>query len=273
MKKTQVARLLAYVTGMVNQQSLLQNEYLIAENRILRLHLPARVRLTDPQRATLAAMGKRLGRQALAHVASVAKPETILAWYRKLIAQKFDGSKHRAYPGRPTVSREITELIVHMARENSDWGYDRIAGALKNLGHIVSDQTVGNVLRRLGIGPAPKRRQQMNWAQFVRTHMAVLAGIDFFTVEVLTWRGLATYYVLFFLHLETRRVTVAGITQRPTEEWMVQMARNAVDVIDGTLLPVRYALHDRDTKFCSSFRIMLQSGGVQPICCRLAVHI
>ena len=121
MKKTQVARLLAYVTGMVNQQVLLQNEYLIAENRILRSHLPARVRLTDPQRATLAAIGKRLGRQALAHVASVAQPETILAWYRKLIAQKFDGSKHRAYPGPPAVSREITELIVRMAPFALTW--------------------------------------------------------------------------------------------------------------------------------------------------------
>src|SRR5436305_5482635 len=193
MKNTQVARLLAYVTGMVNQQLLLQNEYLIAENGILRSHLPARLRLTDPQRATLGTIGKRLGRQAPQHVALVAKLETILGWYRKLIAQKFDGSKHRAYPGRPSVGREITDLIVRMARENSDWGYDRIAGALKNLGHDVSDQTVGNVLRRLGIAPAPKRRQQMNWAHFVRTHMAVLAGIDFFTVEVLTWRGLATY--------------------------------------------------------------------------------
>src|SRR3954471_5269310 len=171
MKKTQVARLLAYVTGMVNQQLLLENEYLIAENRILRSHLPARVRLTDPQRATLAAIGKRLGRQALEHVAMVAKPETILGWYRKLIAQKFDGSKHRAYPGRPTVGQEITELIVRMARENSGWGYDRIAGALKNLGHDVSDQTVGNVLCRFGIPPAPKRRQQTNWAHFVRAHM------------------------------------------------------------------------------------------------------
>src|SRR4051794_19205880 len=148
MKKSQVARLLAYVTGMVNQQLLLENEYLIAENRILRSHLPARVHLTNPQRATLAAIGKRLGRQALEHVAMVAKPETILGWYRKLIAQKFAGSKHRAYPGRPTVGQEITELIVRMARENSGWGYDRIAGALKNLGHDVSDQTVGNVLRR-----------------------------------------------------------------------------------------------------------------------------
>jgi putative transposase len=105
MKKTQVARLLAYVTGMVNQQLLLGNEYLIAENRILRLHLPARVRMTDQQRATLAAMGKRLGRQALAHVASVAKPETILGWHRKLIAQKFDDSKHRAYRPLPERSR------------------------------------------------------------------------------------------------------------------------------------------------------------------------
>src|SRR3954466_6037762 len=105
----------------------------------------------------------------------------------------------------------------------------------------------------------------MNWAQFIRAHMAVLAGLDFFTIEVLTWRGLATYYVLFFLHLETRRVTLAGITQHPTKEWMLQMARNAVDVIDGTLLPARYALHDRDTKFCDSFRTTLRSGGVQSV--------
>ena len=105
----------------------------------------------------------------------------------------------------------------------------------------------------------------MNWRDFIRSHMAVLAGMDFFTVEVLTWRGLVTYYVLFFLHLETRRVTLAGITPHPNEEWMVQMARNAVDVIDGALLPVRFALHDRDTKFCTSFRTMLQSGRVQPI--------
>ncbi len=265
MKKTQVARLLAYVTGMVNQQLLLQNEYLAAENRILRSHLPARVRLTDSQRGTLAAIGKRLGRQALESVALVARPETILGWYRKLIAHKFDGSKHRTYPGRPPIDVELTELIVRMARENSDWGYDRIAGALTNLGYSVSDQSVGNVLRRFGIPPAPKRGQQMSWAQFTRTHMSVLAGIDFFTVEVLSWRGLATYYVLFFLHLETRRVTVAGITQHPTEEWMVQMARNAVDVIDGSLLSVSYALHDRDTKFCDSFQAMLRSGGIGPI--------
>ena len=126
MKKNQVARLLAYVTGMVNQRLLLQNEYLLTENRILRAHLPARLLLSDPERSTLAILGKRLGRQGLDPVASAAKPETILAWYRKLIAQKYDGSKHRTYPGRPPVGREIVELVVRMARENSSWGYEML---------------------------------------------------------------------------------------------------------------------------------------------------
>ena len=121
-----MARLLAFVTGMVNQQILLQHEYLIAENRILRAQLPGRLRLTDAQRSALAEIGKRLGRSALGQVASIAKPETILGWYRKLIARKFDGSKHRLYPGRPAVGHEVTELVVRMARENSGWGYDRI---------------------------------------------------------------------------------------------------------------------------------------------------
>jgi len=145
MPENKWARLLAYITGMVNQKLLLQNEYLTAENRILRAHLPARVRLSDPERSTLAEIGKRLGRAALQQVACVAKPDTILAWYRRLIARKFDGSKLRSSPGRPHIALELEALIVRFARENSGWGYDRIVGALANLGHIVSDQTVGNI--------------------------------------------------------------------------------------------------------------------------------
>ena len=133
----------------MNQQLLLQNEYLLAENRIFRAHLPSRLLLTDPQRATLAFIGKRLGRQGLEPVASAAKPDTLLTWFRKLVAHKFDGSRHRLYPGRPPLSRNITELIVRLARENSGWGYDRIAGALAILGYRVSDQTVGNILAAL----------------------------------------------------------------------------------------------------------------------------
>jgi putative transposase len=225
MKDNQWVRLLAYISGLVNQRLLLQCEYLAAENRILRSQLPTRLRLSDAQRSTLAEIGKRLGRKYLAEVACVAKPATILAWYRRLIAQKFDGSKRRSYPGRPRMAPDIEALIVQMARENSGWGYDRIVGALVNLGYEVSAPTVGNVLKRHGIAPAPKRAQNTTWKDFIAAHMAVLGGADFFTVEVLTWRGLATYYVLFFLHLETRRVTLGGITRHPTEAWMTQIAK------------------------------------------------
>src|SRR5215470_7976608 len=123
MPENKWARLLAYVTGLVNQRLLLQNEYLIAENRILRSHLPTRLRLSDPQRSTLAEIGKRLSRKDLQQVASVALPDTIMAWYRRLIAQKFDGSKRRSYPGRSPITPELEALIVQMARENSGWGY------------------------------------------------------------------------------------------------------------------------------------------------------
>jgi hypothetical protein len=108
--------------------------------------------------------------------------------------------------GRPRINREVEELIVRMAEENRSWGYDRIVGALANLGHEISDQTVGNVLQRHGLPPAPERKHTTTWATFIRTHLAVLAGTDFFTAEVLTLRGLVTYYVLFFIHLESRKV-------------------------------------------------------------------
>src|SRR6516165_12758800 len=107
MKENKWIRLLAYVTGLVNQELLLQNEYLAAENRVLRGHLPARLRLSDPERRTLAEIGKRLGRKALEKVAGAAKPDTILAWYRRLIARKFDGSRCRIHPGRPRISAQV----------------------------------------------------------------------------------------------------------------------------------------------------------------------
>ena len=140
------ARILAYVTGTVDQELLARNEYLAAENRILKSQLNGRLKLSDAERAMLGKIGHRLGRQALAEVATVARPDTILAWYRKLVAGNFDGSKARRGPGRPRVTREVEQLIVRMASENRDWGYDRIVGALANLGYVISDQTVGNIL-------------------------------------------------------------------------------------------------------------------------------
>ena len=257
------ARLLAFVTGLVNQELLLRNEYLAAENRILRGHLPSRLRLSDAERSTLAEIAKRLGRKALQDIARVAKPDTILAWYRRLVAHKFDGSRQRAYPGRPQVCPKLEALVVRFARENRSWGYDRIAGALANLGHRISDQTVGNILRRHNIAPAPERSRMTTWREFIRSHADVLAGADFFTVEVLSWRGLVTYYVLFFIEIGIRRVSLGGITRHPDSGWMEQVARNATMEKTGYLNRCRYLLHDRDNKFCRQFRETLAGGGVK----------
>jgi hypothetical protein len=136
---------------------------------------------------------------------------------------------------------------------------------LAKLGHTISDQTVGNILRRHGIAPAPKRSQTTTWRDFIAAHMDVLAGTDFFRVEVLTWRGLVTYYLLFFIHLDSRRVTVAGVTQHADQEWMEQVAPKATHESWGYLNQCRYVLHDSDTKFCSSFRSVLAAGRVKTI--------
>ena len=155
--------LLAYITGTVDQELLLRNEYLVTENRILRNQITGRVRLSDRERQTLADLGQKLGKQALQEVAKIVKPDTILAWHRMLVAQKCDGSQQRKAPGRPTIDQEVEALVVRMARENRAWGYDRIVGALANLGHTVSDQTVGNILKRHGLPPAPERKTTTTW--------------------------------------------------------------------------------------------------------------
>jgi len=150
--------LLAYITGSVDQALLLRNEYLVTENRILRNQIKGRVRLSDGERKTLADIGQKLGKQALEEVAKIVKPDTILRWHRQLVTQKFDGSQQRKAPGRPTIDPELEALVVRMAQENRAWGYDRIVGALANLGHTISDQTVGNILKRHGVPSAPERK-------------------------------------------------------------------------------------------------------------------
>ena len=164
----------------------------------------------------------------------------------------------------PRVDEE-TERLVRMAKENPGWGYDRIVGAMANLGLRLSDQTAGNILRRHDIPPAPKRKQTSSWKDFIRAHMAVLVATDFFTVEVLTLRGLITYYVLFFIDLESRRVCLAGVTRHPEQEWMEQMARNVTMEDSGFLINRRYLLHDRDSKYCSSFGQVIEAGSVKTL--------
>jgi len=257
--------LLAYITGTVDQELLLRNEYLVTENRILRNQLKGRIRLSDGERKTLAVIGQKLGKQALKEVARIVKPDTILGWHRTLVAQKCDGSTQRKAPGRPPIDQELEALVVRMARENRSWGYDRIVGALANLEYSISDQTVGNILKRHGLPPAPERKTTTTWKEFIRTHMDVLVATDFFTAEVWTLGGLVTCYVLFFIHLGSRQVHIAGMTPHPNEAWMVQVARNLTMEAWGFLSPGQYLLHDRDAKFCAAFQQIIDAAGVQRV--------
>ena len=183
-----------------------------------------------------------------------------------MIARKFDGSKHRAQLGRPPVAEEIEQLTVQMVEENPSWGYRRIQGALANVGHAIDAITVRNLLRRHHLEPAPQRRKGgMSWSQFLKLHWDVLAATDFFTVEVATWHGLVTYYVLVVMELVTRRVHIAGITPHPTAAFMQQCGRQLTDPFDGFLVGKRYLIHDRDTKFTQVFDALLKATGVEPI--------
>jgi len=258
-------RLLAYITGSVDQELVLRNEYLATENRILRSQLQGRLRLTDSERVSLAEIGKRLGRKALEEVAQIVRPETILSWHRKLVAQKFDGSKNRSSARCVERAAAVEDLVLQLARQNGTWGYRRIVGALRNLGHEVSHQTVANILHRHGVPPAPERGKRTSWRDFIRSHMEVLAAVDFFTVEVWTLGGLTTYYVLTFMRVASRKVAIAGVTTSPDSRWMQQMARSVTLADIGFLDGCRYLLHDRDAKFCSAFDMILESVGIQVV--------
>jgi transposase InsO family protein len=241
--------------------------YLLAENRVLKTHLGGRrLRLTDTERRRLAALAHPLGRQRLKGIATLVTPDTLLQWYQRLIAQKFDGSKKRPQLGRPRVVEAIAQLVVRMAEENPTWGYRRIQGALANLGYQIDKITVRNILRRHHLEPAPQRRKAgMSWKQFLHLHWDVLAATDFFTVEVATWHGLVTYYGLVVMELATRRVEIAGITPHPTAAFMQQCARQLTDPCDGFLLEKRYLIHDRDAKYTQAFDVLLKTSGVEPV--------
>ena len=227
--------MLIAVSGWMNHRQQLVIDYLREENRVLREQLGGRrVRLDDNQRRRLAVKAKALGRKALAEIATIVTPETLLAWHRKLIAQKYDGTAHRA-PGRPRTSGEIEALVVRMAEENRDWGYRRIEGALSNLGHDIARSTIAQILERHGIEPAPERSRKTTWKEFLSRHWELIVATDFFTVEVWTRRGLERFIVLFFIELSTRKVEIAGIAQVANGLWMSQIARNLTDAEQGIL--------------------------------------
>lgn len=180
--------LLFMLAGWVNRHQREAIEYLKAENVALREQLGGkRIRFTDAQRRRLARAAKPLGRALLRELSPIVTPDTLLRWYRELVAAKYDGSAKRS-PGRPRIAAEIQKLIIEMATDNPRWGYSRIQGALSNLGYTVGRNTIKRVLVENGIDPAGQR--PMRWSTSLKAHGGAIAATDFFTVEVVTWRGL-----------------------------------------------------------------------------------
>jgi putative transposase len=252
------------LAGWMNHRQYQLIDYLREENRVLREQLgERRLRFNDDQRRRLAVRAKVLGRRVREETPIVTW-ETLLAWHRKLIAQKYDGSSRRS-PGRPRTVAEIEALVVRMARENRDWGYGRIEGALSNLGHKLARSTIAEILKRHGIEPAPERKKKTTWKEFLAQHWEVLVAADFFTVEVWTRRGLQRFMVLFFIELATRKVEIAGIASVANGLWMIQIARNVTDPFDGILKGKQYLIHDRDPLYTDEFLTILEGVGVKSV--------
>ena len=209
------------LTGWLDRREREVVAYLIEENRLLRRQLGGRrLRLTDDDRRRLGARAYRVGRTTLREIATIATPDTLLRWHRQLIARKWTYTKRS---GRRGVLSEIRQLVVRMASENPSWGYTRIQGALKNVGHCVDRSTIRRILKAAGLPPVPQR--PTSWQTFLKAHWGAIAGADFFTTEVWTWRGLVTYYTVFVIDLASRGVQILGSTPHPAAVFMQQIVR------------------------------------------------
>jgi transposase InsO family protein len=190
------------------------------------------------------------------------KPETVLGWHRALVHWKWTFKQHQRTAGRPRIEADIEALVVQMARHNSRWGYDRIAGELRKLGITLDPTTVKNILERHGIPPAPQRGKS-NWRTFLKHYQQQMLACDFLTVETL---GLRTVYILFFIELGTRRVHLAGCTAHPDQAWVTQQARQLTWTLQDRFpdkKPMKFLIHDRDTKFTRSFDRIFRSEGIK----------
>ena len=251
--------LLVTICGLLNQRQQQIIEFQNAQiDALLKKLGRKRLLLDDNQRRLLAVKGQAIGRKALFELTTIVTPDTILRWHRQLVARKFDSSDKRK-PGRPRIRQEIVDAIVRFARANSTWGYDRIQGALRNLGYHIADSTVANVLKAHGIEPAPDRQRTQSWATFLKAHWDSIFATDFTTVEVWTRNGLVTFYILAVMHLKTRRVQIAGITPSPNARWMKQVCRNLNDCEDGFLKDASHLIVDRDTRFIAMRRFLEQN--------------
>lgn len=246
-----------------------QVQFLRAENRMLRERLPERVRLTEPERRRLVRLGSALG-LALREIISIVKYETFRRWKRAMKSRK-GAPKRNAGPGRPRKAENLRELVARLASENRGWGYSRLVGELIKLGFKdISRTCIRDILKEHGLEPAPKRCEP-TWAEFLKTHAQTLWACDYFTRPVLTLTGWRLCTVLFFMHIQTRRVIVSRPTLHPTHEWSQEQALVFVESAqEQSFEPPTILLKDGDGKFGPGFGDLLREHGCAPK--RLPIH-
>ena len=243
------------------------NEYHRTLINILRSKLPKRIPLNDFERAKLAVAALEIksciGRQSFFSLDLLFSPETLLRWYRILKAKDSTYNNVPRKPGRPQVSSETESLILKLNHENN-WGIKRISAELKKLGHEICPNTVKNILHKNGVAPDPQKNK-LSWKTFILSHLEVTWACDYFTEKVLTPAGFLTCYVLFFIHLETRKVHIAGCTYNPDYKWVSQQARNfSMFIQENPEQPCKYLIHDRDTSFIALDKV-IKTDGVKPV--------
>jgi putative transposase len=251
---------LCVLTGWLDHREQRAIAYLVEENRFLRRQLGGRrLRLTDDDRRRLAARAYRVGHAALREIATIATPDTLLRWHRQLIARKWTYARKTSRRG---VLLEIRQLIVRMAGENPTWGYTRIQGALKNLGHRVGRSTIARILKAHGLPPVPER--PTSWQTFLKAHWGAIAGADFFTTEVWTWKGLVTYYTVFVIDLASRRVQILGSTPHPA--LLMQQIVRTLTMAEASMVGTPHVLIcDRDRKWSRDVRRSLHEASIRVV--------
>jgi putative transposase len=254
--------LFALLTSASDRELARMVEYLKAENRVLRDKLPRRITVTPTERARLVKLGRALGK-SLKDLITIVSPRTFARW----VAGAGDTRATRTAPrkaGRPRTAEDVRELVIRIDRESS-WGSLRVHGELRKLGvRNVSRSTVVNILREAHIDPGPKRGEG-TWSEFIRRHAATLWAADFISVRTLTACGFVDLFLLFHIHIGTRRVIVSSPTANPNSEWVTQQARNASMQMDEWNLGVTHLIIDHDTKFTDSFDAVLEAEGAEII--------
>ncbi len=248
----------------VSKAILTQNDYLRAENKLLCSQIK-RAKLTDTQRMTLAKLGikiRKFSKELFESSINIVKPDTLLKWHRELVAQKFDGSANRKPYQLKRITREIEAEIVRIALEDEAAGYDKIVGYLQDLGVCFSKTTIAKILRKHGIDPAPTRKKENTWSKFIKAHLDMIWGCDFFTQEVWTKGGLVTYYILVFIHFGSRKLEIVNIhAGNPTQEWTVWQLKNFFYDMDTNpeKLHMKYLIHDKGSQFSDFFKDTVKS--------------